>query len=393
MIQGILDNDLYKFTMMQAVVACYPEEVVRYRFINRGGTSFPAGFKEELERAISQLCAMDVGMNPVREGLGSMAFFSPPFLDFISQFTFDSKEVVVNQQGGDLEVFIEGFWFRTILWEVPLLAMISEIYHRMTGASFFSEAKEGGVLTERNRGKGVNFRKGGIRFADFGTRRRFSSDNQEQVILDLRQAAGDYFVGTSNVYFALKHRIKAIGTVAHEWIMFHGAKYGFQQANTRAMECWLKVYQGNLGIVLSDTYTSASFLQSFDGRYARTFDGVRHDSGDPILFGERVIAHYKELGLDDAAIRSKTMVFSDALDFGKVMKIEEAFRGRIKTFYGIGTWLTNDIPNVKPLNMVIKLDAVMVGGDWVPCVKLTDDPSKQTGDVAYLEMARRVLKV
>ena len=393
MVHGILDNDFYKLTMMQAVISLFPKEIVRYKFINRGKTHFPDGFADELRKDIDTLALITSGDFSGKDYLKRIRFLSPFYIDYICGYKFDPKEVKITQTGGDVDIIVEGYWFRTILWEVPLLAMISETYYRMTGMNWSEWGRMRTELSEINKKKGKDFKTFGIHFADFGTRRRFSHDNQDNVIWDLMESAGDNFVGTSNVYFALTHNTKAIGTMAHEWIMFHGAKYGFHEANKLALQNWVKVYGGDLGIALSDTYTTDSFFNSFDTLFAKTFDGVRHDSGDPIKFGERVIEHYKKLGIDDTVIKSKTIVFSDALDFDKVLKIENCFRGRINTSYGIGTWFTNDIPGVKPLNIVIKMDSVLIDDEWVPCVKLSDEPGKYTGDKDTIELAKRVLKV
>jgi len=401
MIYGILDNDLYKFSMMQAVISLFPKEIVRYRFINRGKTQFPDGFADRLQNEIKTLSYLTENgrSKEDKEYLLSLNFLSPFFVDYLSNYQFDPEEVTVTQNGGDVDIMIEGYWFRTILWEVPLLAMISETYFEMTGQGYYQLASEKVFGTNReitssiNRDKGTKFKDYNINFADFGTRRRHSLENHRNVVWDLITSAGSNMVGTSNVYLAKENGIKAIGTMAHEWIMFHGAKYGFHEANKLALQNWVNVYGGNLGIALSDTYTTDSFFNSFDTLFAKTFDGVRHDSGDPITFGEKVIKHYKKLGFSDNVIKAKTIVFSDALNFDKVLKIEKVFKGRINTSYGIGTWLTNDIPGVKPLNIVIKMDSVFINSEWVPTVKLSDEPGKYTGDKETIELAKRILKV
>jgi nicotinate phosphoribosyltransferase len=393
MIYGIYDNDLYKFTMMQAAISLFPRDIVRYKFYNRGKTVFPDGFAEELKRNIEDLIFAS------KDGCGKIdiRFLSPFLIDYLSRFQLDPNDVKITQNGGDLDIIIEGYWFKVILWEVPLLAMISETYYRMTKQDIYSLVENDKdimyKIMQLADKKGKDFKTFGIKFADFGTRRRYSRENQDYVINRLIKSAGSNFVGTSNVWLAKKYGIKAIGTMAHEWIMFHGAKYGFHEANKLALHNWMKVYGGDLGIALSDTYTTESFFNSFDTLLAKTFDGVRHDSGDPIVFGEKVIEHYKKLGIEDNVIKSKTIVFSDALDFDKVLRIENAFKDRINTSYGIGTWLTNDVPGVKPLNIVIKMDAVLVDGEWIPCVKLSDEPAKYTGDPDYINLAKKVLRV
>lgn len=401
MIHGVLDTDLYKLTQMQAVISLFPREKVRYKFINRGKTQFPEGFAEKLKEEIGTLSFRTEGGLPKKQidYLHSIRFLSPFYIDYLSKYQFDPSEVTVTQKGGDVDIWIEGYWYRTILWEVPLLAMVSELYYNMTGKSYYQLADENGlgknreITSEINRKKGKDFKTFGLKYADFGTRRRHSFDNHSDVLYDLKQTSGDSLVGTSNVLLAMENGIKAIGTHAHEWFMFHAAKYGFHEANKMGLQSWVNVYGGDLGIALPDTFTSDAFFNSFNVLAAKLFDGVRHDSGDPIAFGEKVIAHYKKLGLDDNTIKSKTIVFSDALNFEKVLKIENAFRGRINTSYGIGTWLTNDIPGVTPLNIVIKLDSVLIGDKWVNTVKLSDEPGKYTGDKDTIELAKKVLGI
>ena len=212
-----------------------------------------------------------------------------------------------------------------------------------------------------------------IKVADFGTRRRRSYEIHRLVIENLH----DVLVGTSNVHLAEQFDITPIGTHAHEWFMFHGAKYGYQSATYKSLEKWSDTYRGSLGIALTDTYTTDVFLQDFDMYFAKLFDGVRHDSGDPIEFGEKIIEHYKSLGIDPM---SKTIVFSDGLNVPKAVEITEHFRNKIKTSFGIGTNLTNDT-GVIPLNMVIKLSGIYDRNSRkIHAVKLSDNVGKNTSD-------------
>ena len=198
------------------------------------------------------------------------------------------------------------------------------------------------------------------------------------------------FVGTSNVYFAYKYNITPIGTHAHEWFMFHAAKYGYKMANHLSMENWTDVYRGDLGIALSDTFTTEVFFKSFDKKFAKLYDGVRHDSGDPIEFADKVIAHYEKLGIDP---KSKAIVFSDSLNPEKAVKIKDHCRSKIKCSFGIGTNFSNDV-GVKPLNMVIKMvEAKPEGEDWHHTIKLSDSKGKYTGNVDEIEMAKHVLNI
>jgi len=385
-LRSILDTDLYKLTMQQAVARLYPRAQARYAFINRGGTPFPAGFARELGAFIREMGGLR--LRPEERGWleRSCPYFTPAYLDLLEGYRFDPDEVHLEQTGGDLSLFAEGYWYRTILWEVPLMALVSELYFEMSG-----EGREAWPEEERRRvarEKALLFRDNGIRFVDFGTRRRFSYENHRAVVEELR-AAGECLLGTSCVHLAHLYDLSPIGTQAHEWFQFHAVANGFLSANRTALESWVEVYRGELGIALTDTYGTDNFLRSFDGRLARLFDGVRQDSGDPFAVLEKVVEHYRSLRIDPA---TKTLVFSDSLDPQRVLELHAACAGRIRDLYGIGTNLTNDV-GVKPLNMVIKLVACRTSPDqpWVPAVKLSDDIGKYTGDRAMIELCRRTL--
>lgn len=385
--QGILDTDLYKLTMQQAVCQYYPRARARYSFINRGGTPFPPGFAEELAGYVRGMKDMRLGADEKAWLAGKCRYFHPVYLDLLEGYRFNPDEVSISQEDGDLSVTIEGYWYTTILWEVPLMALISELYFEMTGEKDGAYPEE--KVHEINREKARFFREEGIRFVDFGTRRRFSYRNHRMLIPDLMQA-GEYLLGTSNVHLAHSFDLTPIGTQAHEWFQFHSAKYGFRVANQVALERWLEVYKGDLGIALTDTFGTESFFHTFDTFFARVFDGIRQDSGDPFSFLESAVAHYESLGIDAA---SKTIVFSDSLDLELARSIHEACAGRVKDSYGIGTFLTNDV-GVKPLNMVIKMVACQPfrGSDrWVDAVKISDAEGKYTGDLETIRIARHML--
>ncbi|RYZ16973.1 MAG: nicotinate phosphoribosyltransferase, partial [Chitinophagaceae bacterium] len=201
---------------------------------------------------------------------------------------------------------------------------------------------------------------------------------------------GSTFVGSSNVHLAMKHGVKPIGTHAHEWFMYHAAQYGFRMANTMALEHWVDVYRGELGIALSDTFTTEEFYEVFDRKFARLFDGVRHDSGNPLHFADRTITHYQSLGIDPL---SKTIIFSDALNPEKVRRIAEHCRGRIGLSFGIGTNFTNDV-GLTPVNIVLKMTAARpAGAAWTPVVKLSDEPGKHSGDERQIALAKEILGI
>lgn len=387
--QGILDTDLYKLTMQQAVCMFYPRADARYSFINRGETPFPHGFGRELEGRVREMSRLRLTRDEKAWLAEECTYFSPVYLDFLEGYRFDPAEVRIEQAGGELAVTVEGPWYRTILWEVPLMALISELYFELTGEKARAWPEE--KVHEINQHKARFFREHGIYFIEFGTRRRFSYRNHERLIPDLMQA-GEYLLGTSNVHLARLYGIAPIGTQAHEWFQFHSARYGFLMANQMALQRWIDAYGGRLGIALTDTFGTGNFFRALDSYFARIFDGIRQDSGDPFHFLESAIAHYRSLGIDPA---SKTFVFSDSLNLELARSIHEACAGRAKDIYGIGTFLTNDV-GVKPLNMVIKMVACRPSPEsnsWIPAVKLSDAKGKYTGDAEAIELARKILSL
>jgi len=386
-INHILDDDLYKFTMQQAVVKKFPRAKVKYAFINRGETEFPEGFAEELRKQVKMMETLALTKDQ-KSWMGKKCYYlDPTYLDFLYGYRFDSSEVGIIQEGTSLKISIDGYWHRTILWEVPLMALISELFFMMTGEMFWDKEKR----SKNNNDKKMLFRLNGIHFADFATRRRASFDIHDEFVEQMYSVHGNSnFVGTSNVYFAYKYNITPIGTHAHEWFMFHAAKYGYKMANHLSMENWTDVYRGDLGIALSDTFTTEVFFKSFDKKFAKLYDGVRHDSGDPIEFADKVIAHYEKLGIDP---KSKAIVFSDSLNPEKAVKIKDHCRSKIKCSFGIGTNFSNDV-GVKPLNMVIKMvEAKPEGEDWHHTIKLSDSKGKYTGNVDEIVIAKHILNI
>ena len=386
-IKSILDTDLYKLTMQQAVMKLYPRAKVKYSFINRDNTPFPEGFAEALRQEVKDMEKLALTKDEKNFLLKKCYFLDPVYLDLLYGYRFDASEVGIIQNDGELQISIEGYWHRTILWEVPLMAAISELYFRMTDQKPCRRSDR----EENNKKKASTFRMHGIHFADFGTRRRFSYENQDEVLNDFMNSfTGDNFVGTSNVHLAHKYNLTPMGTHAHEWFSFHAAKYGYKMANTMAMEAWSNVFRGDLGIALPDTFTTDVFFRQFEKKFSKLYDGVRHDSGDPIEFAKKTIAHYESQGIDP---KSKTSIFSDSLNTESARQIKDFCRGIIKCSFGIGTNFTNDV-GVKPLNMVIKMtDAKPVNEEWVPTIKLSDSPGKHTGDQKEIEVCKHILHI
>lgn len=393
-IKSILDTDLYKLSMSYAVIKKYPRMKVVYRFFNRNKTPFPDGFAKALKEQINMMSELQLTKEEA-DFLNARCgyFLDNPYIDFLKGYRYDPSEVDIEQTGGELKIDIKGFWYRTIYWEVPLMALISELYFSMSENSSqpFAEQKSGEILSlESSRllavEKAQKLCLHNVKFAEFGTRRRYSLANHEAVLKGLC-TAGDNLAGTSNVMFAHKYGLRPIGTQAHEWIMVHGAKYGYRSANQISLQSWAEIFNGNLGIALTDTYTTKAFFDVFETYLAKLFDGVRHDSGDPIAFARNVINHYEKLRIDP---KDKTIVFSDGLDVDKAIEINSVCNGKIKASFGIGTNFTNDV-GYKPLNMVIKVVAAEVGDRYISTVKLSDDVGKHTGDSIEVDAAYQSL--
>lgn len=385
-LKSILDNDFYKITMQCAVVKLFPDEHVKYSFINRGKHFFPEGFGAELQKSVNSMADLALTKAEKKFLQKTCPYLDLPYIDFLEGYRYNPDEVKIVQKGNDIEVTVEGLWYRTILWEVPLLALISELHYEMN----HMERDSNEVVIEKTLEKADQLDKLAVPFAEFGTRRRHSYNVHNLVVEALTRKENSTFIGTSNVHFAMKYGVKPIGTHAHEWFMFHAAEYGFKMANELALEHWVDVYRGDLGVALSDTYTTDVFFQQFDKKFAKLFDGVRHDSGDPLEFADKTIAHYKNNGINPLF---KYIIFSDGLNLEKVEEITNYCRGKIGISFGIGTNLTNDV-GLKPMNIVMKLTGVKGYRDeWIPTVKLSDEHGKYTGDPKMIELAKEFLRI
>lgn len=383
---SILDNDFYKFTMQHAVIKLFPKAKAKYAFINRGKHIFPKGFDIALKEAIQEMATLKLTKKE-KEYLGiTCPYLDPTYLDFLQGYRYDPDEVEITQTKGELTVTISGYWYRTIMWEVPVLYLICELYYKLTNKKRISDQE----VTNIAQTKIENYRDLGITIADFGTRRRHSYEVQRLTVDALQKYGKGTFIGTSNVHLAMLYNTKPIGTHAHEWFMFHAAKYGYKMSNLLSLEHWSTIYRGDLGIALSDTYTSTVFFAQFDKKFTKLFDGVRHDSGDPIEFAKQTIAHYERYGIDP---KSKTIIFSDGLNFDKIERIAHYCKDKIGISFGVGTNFTNDV-GLEPMNVVLKMtDALPDEGEWTPVVKLSDEKNKYTGTPEAIALAKAVLGI
>lgn len=383
---SLLDNDFYKFTMQHAVIKRFPYAKARYQFINRGKHEFPENFAQKLREAVDDMARLRLDYREKEYLKVTCPYLDPTYLDFLQGYRYDPSEVSIEQIGNDVSVSIEGYWYRTILWEVPIMSLICELFYMETEQ--LRQPDELVVDTVEN--KISLYKTLGVKFAEFGTRRRHSYEVHDLVVKTLHEKGTGTFIGTSNVHLAMKYNVKPIGTHAHEWFMFHAAKYGFKMANSTGLEHWVDVYRGDLGIALTDTYTTDVFFEQFDKKFAKLFDGVRHDSGDPLEFGDKTIKHYEKLGINPL---TKTIIFSDGLNYEKVERIVQHCKGRIGLSFGIGTDLTNDV-GLKPMNIVLKMtEAQPENANWTGVVKLSDEPKKHTGTAEDIDLAIQLLHV
>ena len=377
-IDSILQTDLYKLTMQQLVLHQYPNADVAYRFKCRNN-GIKIGFLAHTVRArIKEMANLALTQEEEFYLAEELPFLSADYIDYLRNYRFNPDQVKVSKVDEDIEIEIRGPWVETILWEVPVLAIVNEVYFNET--SDFKTIEAEGIRRLKDKMNLIR-QYPTMTIAEFGTRRRYSNLWQQKVLRELHLNCPQ-IVGTSNVRLAMDIGIKPIGTMAHEYFSAHLALVeNLRTAQKRALYVWLQEYGTDLGIALTDTFTTKAFFEDFDIVLARAFSGVRHDSGDPIEFGENVIKHYQKLCIDPKA---KIIVFSDGLDIPEAIRIFKHFVGRIGVSFGIGTNLTNDL-GPTPLNIVIKL----IECNGIPVVKLSDNPGKAIGDPDMIQRVRK----
>lgn len=370
-VKSILDTDLYKFTTSYAYMKLFPQARGTFEFFDRDLTEYPEDFVQKVYLELGNLGMLHLTKDELEYMTTNCRFVPKVYWEWLSSFHFNSGKVQVwLDETKHLHITVNDYLYKVTLYEVPILAIVSELRSR----AFGNECDLTDVV-KRLEPKICLSNETGIKFSEFGTRRRFSYNVQDAVVSAIKEWS-IYCTGTSNCYLAMKYNMSMMGTHPHEWFMFHGAQFGYKHANYMALENWVNVYDGDLGIALSDTYTSEVFMKNLSRKQAKLFDGVRCDSGDEFKFVNSMIARYKELGVDPT---TKTIVFSNALDFDKCRDIMEYCRGRIRCSFGIGT---NDTGN-KPANIVMKLTSCQmnVNQPVYGCVKLSDDKGKYTGEM------------
>ena len=391
------DNDLYTFTCQYYILRTYPRAEVRYSFFDRNHTRYPQGFGELLQEQINGMKDVVITEDEI-EFMKKKVYFLPEwYYHFLRGFRFNPSEVHIFQDlEGYLSIMIEGKWYSTIMWEMPILSTISELMHIINGDM---EKYDTQTEWQKSYDKGVKAFTNGLALSDMGTRRRYSYENQYNILHALKKASIDCvnnhtcngkFIGTSNVWFAKEFDLIPIGTMSHQICSFEECVSGVFECNHQLMKKWSDVYDGDLGIFLPDCFGSKVFLSNFSKKMAKMFDGIRIDSGDEKEETEKMIAKYESLGINPS---TKSIVYSNALTIDKAIELHQWVNGRMNDSYGIGTHLCADVTNKETgekfpySNIVIKLTGMRITElrEWHDCVKLSNDKGKTLGNTRKCE--------
>lgn len=389
-VDSLLENDLYKFSMWQALMHSHPGARAEYAFKCRTVPQYPlADLAEEVDRELNHLCSLSFRQDEL-DYLGSLSYIKEDFIDYLSVFRFQRRFVDLRKDGDELYIHAAGPLVHVMGFEMYVLSIISELYYRR-----FDQT---GVLDEAEKRlqEKIQFVRSELAeedkispfiFFDFGLRRRYSAAWQRHVVETFARELPNNFKGTSNVRLAKEIGVAPIGTMAHEYMQaFQGFDIRLRDFQKAALEAWVQEFRGDLGTALTDVITIDAFLRDFDLYFAKLFDGLRHDSGDPYEWGEKIIAHYKKQRIDPM---TKRLVFSDSLNLPKAIDIYRHFKGRTQTSFGIGTNLTNDTP-IPPINIVMK----MISCNGQPVAKISDSQGKTMGvDPTFMAYLKQVFNV
>jgi nicotinate phosphoribosyltransferase len=389
-IHSLLETDLYKFTMWQTMLHRHPQTQAEYSFVCRNAPAYPlAELLGDVNRELDHLCALRFTEDELAY-LGALRFIKSDFVDFLRIFQFQRVFINARADGDTLQIIAKGPQVHVMAFEIFVLAIVNELYFRR-----FDAAAALGAGRERLQAKIAALRAFGaepprrnpFEFFDFGVRRRYSGAWQREVVSTLKEALPEYFRGSSNVLLAKELGLVPIGTMAHEYLQtFQALGVRLRDSQKAALEEWVQEYRGDLGVALTDVVGMDAFIADFDLYFAKLFDGLRHDSGDPVAWGEKALAHYAKLRIDP---HTKRLVFSDGLTIETALELYRHFADRTQTGFGIGTSLSNDV-GLTPLNIVMKLTRC----NGQPVAKLSDSPGKTLcDDQTFLAYLRQVFNV
>jgi len=389
-ITSLLETDLYKFTMWQTMLHRHPQTAAEYQFLCRNPTAFPlAELLPELERELDALCDLSFRADELAY-LRGLRFMKSDFVDFLRIFRFQRDFIRVRADGEGLSIIASGPQVHVMAFEIFVLAIVNELYSRRFDQA--AALTEGRARLRHKIGLLRAFgdeppRRHPFEVFDFGVRRRFSGAWQREVVATLKQELPQHFKGTSNVLLARDLELVPIGTMAHEYLQSYQATgVRLRDHQKAALEDWVQEYRGDLGVALTDVVGMDAFLADFDLYFAKLFDGLRHDSGDPYVWGEKALAHYARLRIDP---HTKRLVFSDGLDVPAALALYRHFADRTQLGFGIGTNFSNDM-GVEPINIVMKLTQC----NGQPVAKLSDSPGKtMCDDATFLAYLRQVFNI
>ena len=390
MYHSILDTDLYKYTTSYAYMKMFPDAECTFKFTDRNRIPRTTEFLENYKKKMKELCMIHLTDEEFHWVVSAIPFIPMYYWEWLRSFRFEyDKMNIYLDEDNVLCIEVTDKNYKASLYEIPHLFTVPEVNN--TGKPIdwdltMSKLKDKVDLANKN----------GVLFSEFGTRRRFSYEVQDKVCAYLKEHAKTC-VGTSNVHFAMKYNMRPCGTHPHEWFMFHGAQFGYKNANYMALENWVNVYDGDLGTALTDTYTTDVFFRNFSMKQAKLFDGIRQDSGDEYKFIEKAIKFYKSKGIDPT---TKTIIFSNALDFPKAVEIKKYCEGKIRAAFGIGTNLTCDVyapdgSKYNAENIVEKMSKCRMNENqpWFITIKISDDLGKHMGDNKEFDHAKYELNI
>ncbi|MBM0105996.1 nicotinate phosphoribosyltransferase [Steroidobacter sp. S1-65] len=415
-IHSLLDTDLYKLTMLSPILHRFPANQAVYSFVCRNTPQYAlASLQADVEAQLDHLCTLNYTEEEL-EYLATKSYFKSDFIDFLRIFHFQRRYITVSTEGDTLKIVARGPQIHVMGFEIFVLSIVNELYFRRFNSpetieegrkrlaekirilrEFRSQPPVARVsppnLLQFANGTSAPIEAAGVRavkhpfqFFDFGTRRRFSREWHEEMVTTFAREVPQYFKGTSNVHLARKYGLTAMGTMAHEYLQtFQAVGVQLRNFQKEALEAWVQEYRGDLGVALTDVVGMDAFISDFDLYFAKLFDGLRHDSGDPVVWGEKALAHYQRLRIDP---HTKRLVFSDGLNIPKALALYEYFADRVQCGFGIGTDLSNDM-GVPALNIVMKLTEC----NGQPVAKLSDTPGKTLcSDETFLAYLRQVFK-
>ena len=383
-VEHFSDNDLYTFTCQYYILETYPRAEVEYTFYDRNHTVYPEGFAQLLREQMDRMADIAITEEEIAYMRDRCYFLPLWYFTFLRGFRFNPKELTISQDvEGHLEVNVRGKWYSAIMWEMPILSTVSELMHIIRGDIGRYDPQ---VEERRAREKAEQIFGGGLTLGDMGTRRRLSFAHQEMVVRSMKEVYDSRkwpgrFTGTSNVYLAMRYATACLGTMSHQLISFEEIVSGVFECNFNVMRKFSDVFDGDNGIYLYDCFGDKVFFSNLSKRMAMMYKGLRVDSGIEEEQLEKIIAKYETLGIDPA---TKQVCFSNGLNIERALEIHRYCAGRVQDSYGVGTFLTCDVTDTDPMNIVVKLTRGRITElrEWHDCIKLSCDKGKTLGNPA-----------